>query len=112
MSKATHKSTEAGIRYDSDGRIIENIYWAIASVGHDEDYVPRKMPRPTNAIAGTAEKIEVLRRRVLAGEHLFHPDDNHAIAAPCERREIEIREVPTFGLQGRVVYQIRLPRVL
>lgn len=33
------------------------------------------LPEPTNALPGTAEKIEVLRRRAKAGQSLFHPRD-------------------------------------
>ena len=35
----------------------------------------KKVPEPTTARPGTAEKLEVLRRRRLNGEMLFHPDD-------------------------------------
>lgn len=34
-----------------------------------------KVPEPTSTIPGTAERIEVLRRRVERGEALFHPKD-------------------------------------
>lgn len=35
----------------------------------------REMPQPTDAVPGTEEKIEVLRKRVAAGEELWHPLD-------------------------------------
>ena len=36
---------------------------------------PTKIPTPTGAIPGSSEKVEVLRKRFEAGEHLFHALD-------------------------------------
>lgn len=36
---------------------------------------PKLAGRPTTAPAGSAAKVEEMRRRVLNGEALFHPDD-------------------------------------
>lgn len=33
------------------------------------------LPEPTTALPGTAEKIEVLRKRAAAGQSLFHAED-------------------------------------
>ena len=41
-----------------------------------EDYVPQPASRPTNAAAGTADKVEELRLRAERGEELWHPRDN------------------------------------
>ena len=45
--------------------------------GHDEDFVPNEDNEfiPTDAPAGSEEKIEVLRRRVEHGMPLWHSDD-------------------------------------
>lgn len=42
----------------------------------DPDIIAR-VPEPTTAPPGSPEKIEVMRRRVENGEHLFSPDDAH-----------------------------------
>lgn len=55
---------------------------------------PKLACRPTSALPGTAEKIEVLRLRVLNGEALFHPAD-----PVCDRR----RPVPVVAPVVRVV---------
>jgi hypothetical protein len=57
---------------------IRNVFDAIACFGHDEDFVPqhRDSWQPTDAIAGTPQKIEILRHRIEQGVPLFHPDDN------------------------------------
>lgn len=41
-----------------------------------EDYEPLPASRPTNAAAGTADKVEELRLRAERGEELWHPRDN------------------------------------
>lgn len=41
-----------------------------------EDYVPGVADRPTNAAAGSSEKVEELRRRAELGQELWHPGDN------------------------------------
>lgn len=63
----------------------DNVMSAIDKYGHDEDFTPSTIDRPgtpldelwlpTDAPAGSAEKIEILRRRVQLGQHLWHPDD-------------------------------------
>lgn len=42
----------------------------------DHYRAPRKMPKPTNALPGTSEKIEVLRARFERREWLWHPLDS------------------------------------
>lgn len=36
---------------------------------------PGKAPQPTRALPGSPDKVEVLCKRVEAGEYLFHPED-------------------------------------
>lgn len=54
-----------------------NINETILKYGHDEDFVPYGGPLflPTDAPAGTPEKISVLRERVRLGQPLWHPLD-------------------------------------
>ena len=56
----------------------ENVFDAILRYGHDEDFQPQLSGnwRPTSAVAGTTQKLEVLRSRVELGVPLFHPHDN------------------------------------
>lgn len=57
----------------------ENVFEAIIRYG-DGDFSPmesadEELFYPTDAPAGSAEKIEELRRRVLLGLPLWHPED-------------------------------------
>lgn len=62
---------------------IQNVFDAIRRYGHDEDFQPQILGnwRPTNAVAGTTQKVEVLRSRVELGVPLFHPNDNQECLA-------------------------------
>ncbi len=55
----------------------KNVFEAILRYGHDEDFVPQEDDKfiPTDAPAGSADKIEVLRRRVELGQPLWHTTD-------------------------------------
>ncbi len=60
--------------------------------------------QPTSAAPGSAEKIEVMRRRVANGEYLHHPDDAGQALLRLTRREMyladeytdDIRQHPEF----------------
>lgn len=56
---------------------IKNVFEAILKYGHDEDFVPEPQLtfEPTDAPAGSQEKIEVLRRRIELGLPLWHDAD-------------------------------------
>jgi hypothetical protein len=57
---------------------IKNVFEAIIKYGHDEDFDPsdcRDEFEPTDAPAGSPEKIEVLRQRVELGLPLWHAKD-------------------------------------
>lgn len=56
---------------------IRNVFDAILKYGHDEDFHPEPTENfaPTDAPAGSEEKIEVLRRRVEQGLPLWHDSD-------------------------------------
>ena len=56
---------------------VTNVFEAILKYGHDEDFVPFENEEfsPTNAPAGSDDKIELLRRRVEGGLPLWHQDD-------------------------------------
>jgi hypothetical protein len=55
----------------------KNVFEAILRYGHDEDFVPQEDDKfvPTDAPAGSSDKIEVLRRRVELGQPLWHSTD-------------------------------------
>ena len=61
----------------SQAKKISNVFEAILEYGHDEDFVPHEGDdfRPTDAPAGSEEKIEALRQRVLSGVPLWHEED-------------------------------------
>lgn len=56
---------------------IRNVFDAILKYGHDEDFDPIAGDEfdPTDAPAGSPEKIEILRRRVELGLPLWHEED-------------------------------------
>ena len=56
---------------------ISNVFEAILEYGHDEDFVPKVGDEfmATDAPAGSEEKIEALRLRVLSGMPLWHGED-------------------------------------
>lgn len=66
--------------HDAEGRFVGNVYDRIVLFGHDEDFVPWRVPKPTKARPGSPGKVEVLRERVLRGEPLFHEDDEQVLA--------------------------------
>jgi len=57
--------------------VCKNVFEAILRYGHDEDFAPQHSSdfHPTDAPAGSQEKIEILRRRVELGQPLWHTDD-------------------------------------
>jgi hypothetical protein len=56
---------------------MRNVFEAILECGHDEDFVPTATDefKPTDAPAGSREKLSVLADRVRRGEPLWHPKD-------------------------------------
>ena len=56
---------------------VRNVFEAILKYGHDEDFAPEESREfnSTDAPAGSAEKIETLRRRVESGHPLWHRED-------------------------------------
>lgn len=54
-----------------------NVFQAILESGHDEDFVPYEGEdfNPTDAPAGSAEKLAILAKRVEQGQPLWHPED-------------------------------------
>jgi hypothetical protein len=56
---------------------VRNVFEAILKYGHDEDFAPEESKefRATDAPAGSAEKIEILRRRIESGHPLWHAED-------------------------------------
>ena len=58
-------------------RQMRNVFEAILTYGHDEDFVPDDGDdfSPTSAPAGSREKLDVLAERVQMGVPLWHPED-------------------------------------
>jgi len=56
---------------------MRNVFEAILKYGHDEDFTPSADDEfcPTEAPAGSREKLDILAERVMRGEPLWHPDD-------------------------------------
>ena len=56
---------------------VRNVFEAILKYGHDEDFAPNEGREfgPTNAPAGSTDKIEMLRRRVELGQPLWHVEE-------------------------------------
>ncbi len=56
---------------------MRNVFDAILEFGHDEDFAPSENDEftPTEAPAGSAEKLEILARRIQMGVPVWHPDD-------------------------------------
>lgn len=56
-----------------------NVFEAILKYGHDEDYLPEPTPEfsPTDAPAGSPEKIDILRNRIELGLPLWHESDRY-----------------------------------
>lgn len=51
------------------------IFEAIRKYGHDEDYEPLSECLPTAARPGSIEKIDILAKRLEAGQELWHEGD-------------------------------------
>ncbi len=56
---------------------VTNVFEAILNDGHDEGFAPLADSSfsPTNAPAGSEDKIELLRARVEQGQPLWHTED-------------------------------------
>lgn len=61
----------------SEASKVSNVFDAILKYGHDEDFAPDAGDEfePTNAPAGSPQKIETLRSRVENGLPLWHNED-------------------------------------
>jgi len=56
---------------------LSNVFEAILRDGDDTNFVPKEDAsfQPTDAAAGSRQKMEVLRRRLEMGLPLFHAED-------------------------------------
>ncbi len=56
---------------------MRNVFEAISTFGHDEDFSPLETDEfePTEAPAGSRAKLDVLARRVEQGLPLWHGED-------------------------------------
>lgn len=53
----------------------KTVFDALATDRHAEHFEPELLSEPTSELPGTTAKVEVLRRRVAAGEQIWNPDD-------------------------------------
>jgi hypothetical protein len=58
-------------------RQARNVFEAITTFGHDEDFAPSRTDGfgPTDAPAGSRDKISILAERIARGEPLWHESD-------------------------------------
>jgi hypothetical protein len=58
-------------------RQVRNVFETILKYGHDEDFAPVETDEfaPTDAPAGSRDKLEILARRIEQGLPLWHPED-------------------------------------
>ncbi len=56
---------------------MRNVFEAILECGHDEDFVPVETEEfsPTDAPAGSRQKLDILAERVRKGLPLWHAED-------------------------------------
>lgn len=55
---------------------VNNVFEAILKYGHDEDFAPRESDfEPTDAPAGSMDKIDVMRQRIESGLPMWHEED-------------------------------------
>lgn len=56
---------------------MRNVFETIVEFGHDEDFVPVETESflPTEAPAGSTDKLDAMARRIEMGLPLWHPDD-------------------------------------
>ena len=51
--------------------------------GNSDDYEPVKAQKPCGHPAGSLGKLEAMRLRAELGQHIWHPQDNEAMASPA-----------------------------
>ena len=55
---------------------VNNVFEAILKYGHDEDFAPSDSNfSPTDAPAGSMDKIDVMRDRIESGLPMWHDED-------------------------------------
>ena len=56
---------------------MRNVFEAILECGHDEDFAPTEAEdfAGTDAPAGSRTKIDILAKRVMSGQPLWHTSD-------------------------------------
>ncbi len=73
----------------------------LATLFHDEDFIPRPAAERTASRPGSAEKIEVMRLRVELGQCLYHRDD--------DERVIPVRDTSTGYVSG--IREVKTPNL-
>jgi hypothetical protein len=81
----------------------KNVFEAIDSTGHDEDFYPSNDDKflPTDAPAGSQEKIDILSKRADEGYDLWHNNDRSDYSLIKSKVQvIEPEEVPLLKSDG------------
>jgi hypothetical protein len=60
---------------------------AIRLLGHEMDFEPLLLGKPTKAKPGSEAKVLILRQRLEAGEEMHHPDDE-MMSAPISEQGV------------------------
>lgn len=64
------------------------IFEALRIYGHDEDYQPVRIPKPTSHNPGSLGKVREMRERIKRGEFLYHADDETMTATVAHQAEM------------------------
>lgn len=83
---------------------MRTIFDELDELQHDRHFEHVAAKHPTNAPAGSAEKIEIMRGRVERGECLYHRDDSTEQIEPelCRKYRPGIRECEVGELTSAV----------
>lgn len=71
-------------------REVISVFDAIQIYGHDEDYIPKRRPKPCPHGPGCIGRLLELSRRLELGQVLSIPEDNHVAATPEEQKQCGI----------------------
>ena len=88
---------------------MRNVFNAILEFGHDEEFAPTVTDSfsPTGAPAGSAEKLEVMARRIREGLPLWHPDDRRRYQRPDRRWSARVINSRRLVHDGNELHEMR-----
>lgn len=83
---------------------MKNIFTYIEINRDEEFFEPEPASEPTTHAPGSEGKIEVMRRRLLRGEHLHHPEDEKVLATH------EVSEAARFFVMSQMPIRYNLKK--